>query len=357
MNRRRFLKYAGATAAVVGASALGLDYLGSPPPRIPNALSSMTESLTSSSNVTSSSSSKTFTLEGRLFFDKGTSNFGTAGNGTQDDTDSEPGIKDAKVVLRDMDSNVVGTTTTDSSGDFKFDLPLGTYGMYPAADNFSYMCRSVDEFRKLSDGYQVDIGDNNSKMYVGLMQGFLSFPRRGIDLRHGGYYDRDPAKGYLLAWNGRTDESEDNNPGTHFLGDYGEIIPAFAPGIVTAVYPNLRENWVFISTATSPRFDVALAHNSEVLVTVGQRISRHQPVAKAGNKGTNATVVHLQFTKVDNDTVMFLDPYLPLFPISQYYSGCWAGKVRGTNFHWQSLPMDQNPNWENYWIVNDQTHF
>lgn len=58
MNRRRFLKYAGATAAVVGASALGLDYLSSPQPRIPNAtFSSISSSLVSSHTSTIESTS------------------------------------------------------------------------------------------------------------------------------------------------------------------------------------------------------------------------------------------------------------------------------------------------------------
>jgi hypothetical protein len=35
MDRRRFLKYAGATAAVVGVSALGLDYVLRPSPLPP----------------------------------------------------------------------------------------------------------------------------------------------------------------------------------------------------------------------------------------------------------------------------------------------------------------------------------
>jgi len=59
LDRRRFLKYAGASAAVVGASALGLDYLLSPKPTPPVASSSGA----SMSALTSSSYSSTSVIE------------------------------------------------------------------------------------------------------------------------------------------------------------------------------------------------------------------------------------------------------------------------------------------------------
>lgn len=58
VNRRRFLKYAGATAAVVGASALGLNYLVKSPS---NGLNQTTTTTIVSSNSSISSSSVTST--------------------------------------------------------------------------------------------------------------------------------------------------------------------------------------------------------------------------------------------------------------------------------------------------------
>ena len=324
-------------------------------------MASLTKQVTESSSANYSTSSQTYTKEGRLFFDKGTSQYGTAGNGVQDDADSEPGLKDVKVLFLDLKSNVAATSTTDSSGDFNVDLPKGYFYIYPVTDKFPYMCKGVDGFARISDGYIFAVSESNPKLSVGLLQGFLSYPEKGIDL-DGGYYDRDPRKGYTLAWNGATDESADNDSGTHFLAEEGDIIPSFAPGIVTGVFPNEPDNWVVISTNTSPSFDIGFAHNSEVLVSVGQGISRYQPIAKAGHRGyTNHTLVHLQLATQTNYGYEILDPYKPVYPINPNTYGCWTPLRSCTgdckNVDWLPLPKSQNDNWQNYWIVEDQTHF
>ncbi len=194
-------------------------------------MTSLTQEITESSNATYSTSPQTYTQEGRLFFDRGTSQYGTAGNGIQDDTDSEPPVQNAQVIITDaiVVTKVVATATTDSSGDFKVDLPKGNYSVYPVTDEFPYMCQSVNEVRRIMHGYYIAVGENNPKMSIGLLQGFLSYPKKGIDLDHGGYYDRDPRKGSTLAWNGATDESVDNDSGTHFLAEEGDIIPSLRP--------------------------------------------------------------------------------------------------------------------------------
>ncbi len=64
LNRRHFLKYTGVTAAaVIGASALGLDYLRSPQPRIPNTTTSTTSSSMSSYTSSSYASSSTSVVQ------------------------------------------------------------------------------------------------------------------------------------------------------------------------------------------------------------------------------------------------------------------------------------------------------
>jgi hypothetical protein len=373
----------GGLLAALGAGTLVADFLYGGPIR--NALypqnttrgqemESLIESLTSSSSEVTSTQSQTYTYQGRLFFDRGTSTFGTAGNGIQDDTEDEPGEQNAKVLFLDENSNPVGTVSTDSSGDFSIDLPAGNYTMYPVISNpnrtYGYMCQSVDEFRAISEGYPITVGENNPKASIGLMQGWLAHPPRDIDLNRGGYYDRDPRRGFTLAWNGATDESEDQNPGTHFQAEWGDYVPAFAPGRVTLVLPNLPENWVFIGRILddgTTHYEMAYAHNDEVLVEVGQKVSRYQPVAKAGVKGCGGCggqpIIHFQFSKVndnvDNDhSVLFLDPYQPVFPYNMTGSGgAWANNFNGTDYHWQSLSLDQNPNWENRWIVYNQTHY
>lgn len=334
-------------------------------------MTSLTDLLTSTSNQVLTTSSKTYTYKGRLFFDKGTSTFGTAGNGKQDDTDSEPGEQNAKILFLDVNSNPVATATTDSSGDFSTDLPKGKFTAYPVisdeSKNYGYMCQSLDEFRKVSDGYPITVGDNNPKLSVGLMQGWLSYPPKGIDKLHGYCYDRDPSNKYL-AWNGDTEGSENNNPGTHFSANLGDTVYAFAPGIVTGVYPDMPENWITISTQSKPWFDLSFAHNSEVLLEKGQKVSRYQAFAKAGNRGcrgcdSGVAVVHFQAVHLgnpldgNNDTYLFFDPYRPVFPITKDNSGMWGVRRGEPTPHWVNLPPEQNPNWNNHWIVENQTHF
>ena len=380
LNRRRFLKYAGASAAVVGASALGLDYLLSPQRTSTSLTASPSTSYSTSSLYATATSSQTFAYNGRLFFDRGTSTFGTAGNGIQDDPDSEPGEQNAKVLFLDANSIPVDTATTDSSGDFSIDLPMGNYTIYPVINNpdrtYEYMCQSVDEFRPISEGYDIVVGENNPKAYFGLLQGWLSFPKWSVRGDYGGYYDRDPRKWYILWWNGQgghvdsivSDRGEDNTSGTHFEAQFDEVISAFAPGIVESVRPDLPENWVVISHQIpgGEYYETQYAHNNEVLVQEGQKISRYQPIAKAGRRGVgidiNDAVVHLALIDVWNDNtgkkwVRGLDPYKAVFPITPLYDGCWAGPFHGSGQNWLPLTPDQNPNWKNRWIVENQTHF
>jgi len=148
MNRRRFLKYAGATVAVVGASALSLNYYfgKSPSTIIPTKSTTLTQELAtpstsiSRSSMSSSSSTETIqpvSLRGRLFFDYN-------GNGKQDT--KEPPVAGAPVQLYDSAGKVIAETCTDSSGDYKLeDVRGGTCRVQVGVDHlrdkkFRYMC-------------------------------------------------------------------------------------------------------------------------------------------------------------------------------------------------------------------------
>src|SRR5208337_2975557 len=377
-TRRKFV--IGGLIATVGVAGLLADFLYGGPIR--NALypqnttrgqemTGLTELLTKSSSEVTSTSSNTFAYTGRLFFDRGTSTFGTAGDGIQSDSDLEQGEQNAKVIFLDANSKPAGTATTDSSGDFSIDLPKGNYTIYPMISNpsrtYGYMCQSLDEFRAVSDGYEITVGENNPKASIGLMEGWLSHPLRDVDTR-GYYYDRNPSPDDYLAWNGDTCCSEDsNNPGSHFQAQWGDDVAAPAPGYVAGILSNLPENWVFMvvqPTQNSPRYNIAFAHNSKVLAKVGQQVSRYQPIAKVGTNGcrgcNGVPVLHLQITEVNKQdgSVLFLDPYEPVFPYNKDNSGgAWSNNKDGTDFHWQPLAQNQNPNWKNYWIVRNQVHY
>jgi hypothetical protein len=182
MDRRRFLKYAGATAAAVGASALGLNYISQQSPSTVSPTASTTstarELTTNSSSLRSSLSSSTeaiqlASLQGSMFFDYN-------GNGKQDG--EEPAVVGALVQLKDDAGKVVADGLTDSSGDYKLeDIKAGFYSLHVGVDHLSdkrlsYMCTSTNEFRAVTDDYRLSIRED-TLMDVGLMEGFLTLPQ------------------------------------------------------------------------------------------------------------------------------------------------------------------------------------
>jgi hypothetical protein len=360
----------GGLLATLGAGALVADFLyggtirnGLYPQNTTRGqeMTSLTELLTESSSEVVSTQPQTYTYQGRLFFDKGTTTYGTAADGIQSDSDMELGEQNAKILLLDVNSKPY-TTMTDSSGDFSIDLPAGNYTLYPVINNpntnYMYMCQSVNEFRSLVDGYNIIVGENNKKLFIGLMQGFLSFPEKGVDLFHGGYYNRDSRPGHTLAWNDRINEAANADSGTHFLADYGDTIYSFAPGVVKPVTNQDEDNWMCVSTV-NPSYDLWLARSSEILVYPGQRVARYQPIAKAGNSGHTYpnVVVHLQLSLQVSNNYCILDPYLPIYPFDTVPYGCWLPSGNGLTANWLDLPQSENFNWQNYWIVEDQIQF
>lgn len=236
LDRRWFLKYAGATAAVIGASALGLDYFVRNP-QIPSQ-QTLTQSLTSSSLATTTISSSSLTqlvsLQGRLFFDYN-------GNGIQD-TD-EPSIQNARVQMQDSNARVIAEALTDSSGDYKLDIPAGNYKLFIQPDqsksnnpNFGYMCTSPSEFRAITDGYDLS-ATGDGTFDVGLMEGFLTLPFNKNDSYTDipDYVDLDPRPGYIRDWMGGKN-TYDGHMGTDFVARKGAEILAAAPGQVFSAW-------------------------------------------------------------------------------------------------------------------------
>jgi hypothetical protein len=239
MDRRRFLKYAGATAAVVGASALGLNYLTERSPSTTSQTSSTTltprVSTTTVSFISSSESVQLASLQGRLFFDYN-------GNGIQDA--GEPAVPGAKVQLIDDAWKVVIETLTDSAGDYKLeDVPVGRYTFSFSADRkFRNICRSVKESRAIDTGYVLNLNTGylddmplvkNQKMDFGLMEGYLTlpFPRGTQEFRQRSYVDVGGRNG-PTDWQGKT-QTYPLHQGTDFFVPEGTKILAAGPGMVT----------------------------------------------------------------------------------------------------------------------------
>jgi hypothetical protein len=112
LNRRRFLKYAGATAAVVGASALGLDDLVTRQQFISTARSTASLSFSSSTSASSERLISTASFTANGFGNVWESHFGS-GNLSDFDlgVDASVGCKNFAPEISDIDRRIAGDST------------------------------------------------------------------------------------------------------------------------------------------------------------------------------------------------------------------------------------------------------
>jgi hypothetical protein len=340
MNRRRFLKYAGATAAVVGASALGLNYVSQQSSFMMSPTTSTTLvprlTTTSASLSTSTESVQLASLQGRLFFDYN-------GNGVQDG--GEPAVAGASVQLKDNVGDVVAEALSNSSGDYGLeDVRAGAYRLCVEADKkFLYTCRSAGEFRPVLQGHDILL-DENATVNLGLMEGFLTLPfKRGTEFRQSIYVDLDPSLG-VRDWKGG-DFTYDGHKGIDYDMPQGQQIVAAAPGTVIEAedgFPNnprasdpnlgLREdgNRVIIDHGNGFRSIYAHLHSGlkvdprPLTLSCGdsdnlEKVERGQVIALSGNTGTKTMGPHLHFQINEYDRCG--DWGHPLDPFRDLYYG------------------------------------
>jgi len=366
LDRRRFLKYAGATVAVVGASALGLDYLVRNT-QISSQQTGQTLIPTSSSlgtaSVSSSSSTQLVSLQGRLFFDYN-------GNGMQDS--DKPPVQNAKVRIKGSNLQVIAETLTDSSGDYKLDIPSGDYKLFIQPDNsksdspiFTYMCRSPSEFRAIASGYDLPVvGDDTFD--VGLMEGPFTQPFRSSTKYYVGTYfnwdsrSKETINSPYLWWNGQSGNNSDlvmyNNGGIDMPMDEGTDVLAPAPGQMYGTQTGSRGQLglsIVHPDLSLGRSGTFFNHLSEILLPMGTTFARGDVIAKSGKTGT--PIPHLHFSywhdfRYDSgdqyaDGIGGFDFYQPVFEITSKTSGYWFPD----EFTWHSVPLGTSPNGRNLW--------
>jgi len=361
MDRRRFLKYAGATAAVVGASALGANYLTEQSPSITSQTLSTTLtprlSTTTVSSTSSSESVQLASLQGRLFFDYN-------GNGKQED--NEPSVSGAKVQLKNYLGNLVAEAATDSSGVFKIeDVPVGNYMVFALADSkFHYMCRSAGEVTSVGDGYTMSLTEGLTQLNVGLMEGFLTLPfPKGIPINIEDYFFHGNAPPRIW-WDGTKlpGTGGHNPPWAHpeedFLMPIGTELRAAMPGKIqginynpTGPVDNSDVYWISLFN-DKYQYGTTCLHIKEPLLPIGSVVNRGDSIALSGDTGTGSPgIPHTAFQiwkHLPDGNNYCVDPYSPVAGVPK---GAW---IAGT---WQWYPSDEEWVSQGYWTKDNDPQY
>lgn len=347
MNRRRFLKYAGATAAVVGASALGVDFLLKESISKSNGAYSASLTTTGSSTTTVPLTSvETTTTEQLTTLSLGENDLGGYvfhdynGNGILDE--SEPLVDDVEIVAQGSYATV---RTQPSHGLYVFrNLPKGLYRVYPVhpENKFRYMCRSNAELVETKQGYTIDFR-GRQKLDMALMEGFLTSPFFNIP-KIESYVDLDPGSG-IRDWRGGQ-RTYDGHPGTDFLVNEGTKVVAAAPGNIIASsngWPNnplwqdqsYNQNGNFVIINHGKNLYTAYHHlasttNGDIFWSEdGLHTSRGEVIGYSDTTGRDITIPHLHFQiwqgSFESGRVQPLDPFRDLF-FGKHHNSPWSNQ-------------------------------
>jgi murein DD-endopeptidase MepM/ murein hydrolase activator NlpD len=275
MDRRRFLKYAVVGSAIAGSAIAGYEFSG------------LQTSLAPTRSTTETETVRLASVYGKLFFDYN-------GNGKQDG--EEPAVAGALVQLKDSAGEVIAETLTDSSGDYALeDVRTGSYNLRVEANKkFRFMCTSLDEFRAITDGYDVSV-QADSTVNIGLMERFLTLPmKRGSSFRYNAYFDDDPTSG-MKDWKGGGN-TVNGHEGTDFGVPVGTPVFSAAPGTVKYV-----DDWgpvgVFVILSHDPNvgnMSTLYAHLNRSDVSQGQKVKRGERLGESGEDRTHPGP-HLHF--------------------------------------------------------------
>jgi len=359
LNRRRFLKYAVASAAVVGASALGLDYLvtqnSSHPSKVISTTAAVSQSLTTSPSLLLAD------LELSLFAD-------WHGDGRQQA--DEPAITNIPVEITGLDNDYRSILMAESGGTYwARNIPVGKqYRIIPKSDNFRYVAISNSQFTGINDCNEFVDSDEPS-LHLGLIEGFLTLPAQPtthFDIDR--FYDHDPDPQKYLWWNGVAGYDKElgrgyspNHPGVDYYMVEGTPLPSPAPGVVDSVGEDEGGKYIFVRHTNDLK--TSCGHISSAVVKEGDLVARGQIIAISGKSGKNtelANYPHNHFQLIYHERYA-IDPYSPEFTITQqnrgYYDASRTDPATGS-FPWIPLTLsDESLIVPNYWTKkNDPQH-
>ena len=352
------MEYVATGVAIGGAGLAGYEFNGWQSSVVPAQTRTVTETVTQTLSKTTTETLRLASLHGRLFFDYN-------GNGKQDG--EEPAVAGALVQLKDSSGNTIAQALTDSSGDYRLeDMRTGLYKLHLGVEQFSdkqftHMCASPDQFRAITDDYDVSL-EGTTSINIGLMEGFLTLPMsRDARYETDRFYDRDPDPDKYMWWNGRSGYDRNlkrgyspNHPGIDYYMEEGNPLLSPAPGIVDSIGEDEGGKYIFIRHPNGLK--TSCGHISRAVVKIGDRIPRGRVIAMSGKSGKDtelANYPHNHFQLIYRESIA-LDPYSPTFEMTPRYSGYYdySGGI-----HWVSMPVDSNPNMTNHWTKRDDPQF
>jgi hypothetical protein len=201
-----------------------------------------------------------------------------------------------------------------------------------------------------------EVGD---EIELGLMQGFVTLPfSKETDFTIDRMYDHAQGK-LVLWWDGEHPYDPGDNifyavppgtnehPGIDYRMDIGEKVLAAAPGQVR--FSGGRCNGLIIthnSIEGRPIY-TEYAHLSEVLVEVGQSVSRGEIIRLNGKTCTPYPHIHYSLMAAPNDTDYWglLDFYAPIVEVPE---GFWLGNLPLPIWTEESHPADGLSFWTKY---------
>lgn len=231
-----------------------------------------------------------------------------------------------------------------------------------APKKFKYILPSTSEVAPIDVGLSIFL-DKDTTKNVPLAEGFFTLPFEG-EFKIDRMYDRDPAEGKILWWNGNNkcnpgDDLCDSETGTgqHHGIDYdmkiGENVLAAAPGVVSVIDERNKSIVIeHISVNGMPVYTI-YGHLSRVLVKKGDKINRGELIGKSGITVTSYPHLHFALmSKPDSNSLWELfDPYKPIVPVPKgYWLYTWPVHTWEPEYHlfnnlnwWTVFNNPQNP--------------
>ena len=196
----------------------------------------------------------------------------------------------ARVLRLDaLGHRLVGMAELDP-GEFDFSARPALGGLRPAGGGES---RSVSDFLDELDVFARQLEDRAPKLDA--IESTLMSARLRAEVSPSGWPIRQGWLSSAFGWrNDPISGKRAFHGGVDFSGPYRSDVVAVAAGIVTRAEENSGNYGNMVEVDHGDGYATRYAHNAEILVAPGEKVSRGQPIALLGNSG-RSTGPHVHF--------------------------------------------------------------